>query len=251
MTIFERLVEYTAAFDPKFPAAIAGALPEQIAELESLLGGPPPEIYHDFLRVMGHSMDWIKIRRMDLRIETVLGYYRRENWLPRNRFIRIGEEHEEPRLHPYLMIDYPPEEPTVVCFPACRPQEFDDVISSSLEPLAGSLQELVAMPVFRTFEVRAGGRVPDLLREPGWRAGAIRKAEDALAALGFERLWFSSAWGQAYRSRGAAIEVTQHIGYPLEISVTAGDERERERLSGELLRSVPELRRMGRRRPSP
>jgi len=100
------------------------------------------------------------------------------------------------------------------------------------------------MPVFRTFEVRGDGRVPIVLRERGWRAGAIQEAEDALTALGFERLWFSSASGRAYRSRNAAIEVTQPVGYPLEVFVSAAEERERERLSRELLRGVPELQRM-------
>jgi hypothetical protein len=242
MTIFQRLVAYVAEFDPRFPDAIAGAAPDEIDELQALVGAPLPEIYHDFLALMGKSMDWITIRRMDLRIGTVLDYYRRERWLPGTRIVRIGTEHEEPRLHPFLEIDLAGGDSEVVCMPACRPEEFEEVSLTRLEPVAGSLQELVAMPVFRMLEVRAGGRVPAVLKAPRWSGDAWDGVQDVMASASFETLWFSSRSGRAFHRGGDAVAAIQLLGYPLQLFIGIDAEPKRALLAAAFMQRLPDLR---------
>ncbi len=243
-SLFDRVVAYVARFDPRFPDAILAATPEQITELESLTGAPLPPVYSDFLSHMGRSTDWISVRRMDLRIETVLDYYRRERWLPADRFLRIGTELDEPALHPFLQLDPFGGDPAVVCMRAVRPEAFEEVTMTGLDPLAGSLQELVAMPVFRMFELRAGGRVPAILHSRQWRPEAWEGVETAMEAAGLARLWFSSETGRAYSHAGAAVAATQHLGYPMQIAVGTDDRDARDALINALTRQLPDLARV-------
>ena len=85
MTGFDRVVQYVSGYDPDFPTSIRGASEAEIAELESLIGGPLPDSYRGFLLAMGRDMDWVRVDRFGFGIDIVLRYYRRENWLPRVR----------------------------------------------------------------------------------------------------------------------------------------------------------------------
>jgi hypothetical protein len=229
MTTFERVLAYIRSHDSQF--APEGATPEQVDELEALVGAPLPEIYRDFLEVMGRDMDWISIEQIDFRIETVIDYYRHENWLPADRYIRIGSARKDPAFNPHLELSYVSDDPRVVLFGDLSPASFADPASRFRVPFAGSLPEMVCLPVFRMFEIDGEGRRPTYLETPGWRPEAIDQAERLFVeTLGFERLWFSSVWGRAYRRDDAAIQAVQLGGYPLQLWVRGDDPAEQARI---------------------
>ncbi|HEX8202110.1 MAG TPA: hypothetical protein VF590_16665, partial [Isosphaeraceae bacterium] len=221
MTTFERVVAYVARFDPAFPAAIRGAEPGLIAELDSRLGGNLPAIHRDFLTVMGRDMDWIQVGRMDFRIETVLDYYEEHDHPPSYFYVRIGTERAEPRFHPHLEIKLEGDHP-VVCFPYALPEYFHGVVATHREYFAGSLHEMVCTPVFRIYELHGGGtRRPISLRADRWDPGALRPVEEVAARLGFETVWFSSATARALRRDDAAAWAVQRPGVPLQLTLAA------------------------------
>lgn len=239
--MFERLIEWVRTYDPQFSAV--GAPPAQIAELESLIG-KVPEVYRDFLAVMGRNMDWIAIGHMDLSIEAVLEYYRRERWLPPDLYIRIGFEEGDPRLHPYLETMRDSEEPPVIAFPSCKPETLFDTVSRSSVPLAGSLPELIADPVFRMYELRRGSRRPARAQTETWRDEAIDEAEGLIEYARFTKLWFSNTTGRAYTRPDGAIRSVQHPGHPLQIMVSCDSPKDQQEIVDDLATNIEGLARV-------
>jgi len=239
---FERLVEYTSGFDPGFAGGIEGASDAELDELDTLLNERMPPTYRDFLRLMGRSTDWIAVPNYDLRIHQVLAYYRRETWMAQTHYIRIGVAVQEPSFNPHLRLHDDDREPDVVCFPGCGPDTFDEVVANFLDPVAGSLLELVAMPVFRTFELCPDGRKPAYLATESRAEGDLDSAEDAALDLGFERRWFSSLTGRALaRADGAAIRLLGFQGYPLMVWLASDDPMDEASLMHALQSVVPGL----------
>ena len=244
MTAFEQIVEYANKFDAKFIKTIEGATPNQIKELQSLLNAPIPDLYIDFLQVMGRNTDWIKIQDLDFNIEAVLKYYRNENWLPADRLIRIGNDNHDIELDPYLKIDTIDESP-VVRYPPFKKENFEQIYILKQDPLAGSLPELFAMPIFEMFELRVDGRNPIILLTEEWEYEAMENLERAANSLGFEKLWFSSESGHAYhRDDKTAIQANQWDGYPLQIFISSKKDNQADFVAGELLKKLAPIKRV-------
>ncbi len=217
----QRVLAYAQDLDPGFKGAIEGAFPQEISELESLLGRPLPESYRVFLERMGRQLDWLEpggSGRFDLSVSTVLAYYRAENWLPSYAYIRIGSAIDGSRRHPHLALGS--GEPTVIEFPGCTRDMFVKTVALHSETLAGSLTEWIAEPIFRMRELEAPSR-----RARAWLYG--RYAPDLLLAVsaqlsaqGFELLWFSNSAGQYLVRPGAGARATAipHLGVVIEIS---------------------------------
>jgi hypothetical protein len=238
MTDFERFVEYVAGYDAAFPKAIRGATPEQLAELDELLGGRAPAAYRDFLTAMGQSMDWITVRAIDFHIEGVLAWYRANRWLSPSEFVRIGTEQDEPRVHPYLEVHVNPGELPVVGLPPCSAASIRVVAAESLSPVAGSLVEMAAYPVFRAYELKKAARQPAGLRARHWSAQAMPAAAGILAAMNFQRLWWSTETGSGWQRADAAVWVRQHLGHGLQVLVAADADSERNRVAAQLQGSL-------------
>ncbi len=96
MRTFNRVVNYIASYEPEFPKHIKGATQAQIDELsclmvESLYPEKLYPAYKDFLLTMGLSMDWININDFDFSINTVIDFYKDNNWLEPDEFIFIAK----------------------------------------------------------------------------------------------------------------------------------------------------------------
>src|SRR5689334_7924637 len=173
MTPFERVKEYISTFDPPFAEHARGASEEELEELEQRLDAPLPDIYVDFLRVLGKDTDWISIDKIDFSIDAVLRYYRRHDWPTAYDYVRIGEDPKDPAFHPYIEVNpLPDTEQEVIRIPDCSKETFAEVSVRFRAPLAGSLAELICMPVFEMYEIYGAGRVPASLTANVWRTGA-------------------------------------------------------------------------------
>jgi hypothetical protein len=229
---FFDVVDYVCEFDPQFAGSVDPATDEQIAELEALRGAPVPESYRGFLSTMGASMGWIDIRKLDFRIDTVLEYYRTETWLPADEFIRIGTDPKDTAFDPYLALSPLSGDPEVMQIRACTAETFADTrFGGGRLQLAGSLAQMVCLPVFEMFEIYGPGRRPERLVSPSWRPEAMQDAARRVAGLGFEPLFWSSEAGRGYRREDAAIQLVQLRGFPLQALVRADKADEQTRLA--------------------
>lgn len=218
MNIFQGAVYYIREFDPKFTPI--GANRQQIETLEALAGRPLPPVYADFLAVMGVSMDWLVIDAFDLHIRTVAEYYRENKWLSSTQYFRIGSATAQPLLHPHLEDGVHGELPEVISIPDYGPNSFDLAVRRRT-PYAGSLDEMICMPVFEQFELRANDRKPIKVEARKRQEGALDRAQAALESYGFTTLWFSSPTGRAFRRDDAAIKAVQNYVHPLVIDIGA------------------------------
>ncbi len=224
MVPFEEVVQYISGYDPDFAGSILPASAAEVAELEKLIRGPLPEVYLDYLSVMGKSTGWVQIDDIDFSVDTALVYYRRENWLPASRFLRIGTDSKDPSYHPYLRMHPAIENLEVFGLPGCTKETFRDTMLRHVRPIAGSLQEMFCRPVFRIFEVFGPARNPVYLQARSWRYGQIGEAQTLLMdRFGFEPVRWSSSSGRGYLTQGAAAELCQRPGRPLSLLIRYDD----------------------------
>lgn len=224
MISFDEVIAYISDYDPQFPASIEAASAAEIAELETLTGADLPEVYRDFLAAMGRNTGWIDVERLDFRIGTVLDYYRRDDALPADEFLRIGSDTKDPSANPHLEMSWGAADYNVVVFPGCTRDTFADMTARHLNYVAGSLQEMICRPVFRIFELFGSGRQPVLIRAG---AGAASQIDQLHAMLlddyGLEPLFWSSAEVRGYTAPGIAIEAMQFVARPLELVLRVDD----------------------------
>jgi hypothetical protein len=215
---FDDVVAYIALYDPRFPESIAGAGDDQIAELETLIKVELPSVYRGFLSTMGRNMGWIDIQRLDLRIETVLDYYRRPDALPVKEFLRIGTDTKEPSYNPHLQLSLVAPEFRVVAFPPCTREFLDTMTSGHLHEIAGSVQQMVCRPVFRIFEIFGPGRRPLLIRARSFVYDHARQIAAILERdFGVEAELWSSEVVRGYKSGDMAVELSQLGRAPAEM----------------------------------
>jgi len=228
MISFDEVIAYIADYDPWFPRSIEAASAGEIAELEALTGGELPEAYHDFLAVMGRHTAWIDVQRLDFRIGTVLDYYRRDDALPVNEFLRIGSDTKDPSFNPHLQHSQhslAASNAKVVVFPGCTPATFADITARYLNYVAGSLQEMVCRPAFRIFEIFGPERQPVMIRADVGIAGQIDQLEAMLLAeYGLEPVFWSNGQVRGYASPDIALEAMQFVARPLEILLRVTDQ---------------------------
>jgi hypothetical protein len=236
MTIFECVKGYIGGFDPQFPQSVEGASAQEIQELDALTDGTLPAIYRDFLRVMGRSMDWLSINDFDLSVGGVLQFYRTNRWLASTRFVRIGHATQNPLFHPFLeVIPLVDEGPPVVSFPEFDKSSYQDALRFR-SPVAGSLEEMICMPVFDAYELRARERQPVSIVGERWDPPALDRATKICEDNGFERVWFSSESGRAFTRDDAAISINQLGGYPIQIRIGADSPAGQKSLADAFLR---------------
>lgn len=98
------LVDYIRQYDTTFSTRIRGAKPQEIAEMEQLLGRKLPSRYAEFLLLMGKDMGSLDIPEADLRIDRILKACRSSNRLP-SRYILVGFDKGDPPYNFYLDCD--------------------------------------------------------------------------------------------------------------------------------------------------
>ena len=237
MTDFDIVIAYICGFDPGFDGSVVPADPARINELENLVGRPLPDSYRSFLRCMGGSAGWLAMDEMDYSINVVLDFYRRTDWFPADRFIRIGLDRKDPSFHPHLrLFPYQDKEPEVVGFPGCRPDTLKSVTTRMMFDLAGSLEELFCRPAFEIYEIygeapSGDARQPANLMAGASREEAVTEASSLAETLGFTvESWSTHQAGGYWRSDAAAQSV-QRLGFPLQVLVRADDPAEQRRLA--------------------
>jgi len=239
MISFDEVVAYITDYDPQFPGAIEGASPGEIAELEALIGGELPEVYRDFLAVMGRNIGWIDVQHFDFRVGTVIEYYRRDSAIPVRRFLRIGSDTKDPSFNPHLQLSYVAPELEVVAFPGCTPATLAEITAGYMKPVAGSMQEMISRPAFRIFEIFGPGRRPVIIRTAVHESGQIDRLESMLLEqYGLQPVFWSSRPVRGYTSPNMAMEVAQLIGRPLEILMRVDNSEEQDRIARALARQL-------------
>ncbi|MDH3493873.1 MAG: SMI1/KNR4 family protein [Acidobacteriota bacterium] len=224
MILFEEVLAYIMDYDPEFPDSIEGASEGEIIELEDRTGGKLPEAYKNFLEVMGRSTGWINIQKLDFSIGTVLEYYRRDTALPVDEFFRIGTDTKDPSYNPHLQMSIVAEDLKVVAFPGCTPETFEETTARYMTWLAGSLQEMIARPAFRIFEIFGPDREPRSIRTETNQPGQIDKLEALLIdQYKLEKEFWSSNEVRGYKSDEMVVEAAQLGGRPLELLLRTED----------------------------
>ncbi|WP_310388960.1 hypothetical protein [Roseateles sp.] len=232
MLIFDAVVDYIAGFDKDFRSSIEGASEQELAELEVLIGQDLPDVYRDFLAVMGRSTAWIDIQSLDFRIQTVLDYYRRDDALRVDEFLRIGSDTKDPTFNPHLQLSLVAPELKVVAFPGCNEATFAEMTARHLSQLAGSLPELFSRPAFRIFEIHGADRTPIGLLARKRVRGQVSLVDDLVASrYGLEPAFWSSAAVRGYSAPGIALEVAQLGGRSLELLLRVDDPSEQENIA--------------------
>jgi len=224
MILFEEVMAYIADYDPEFPDSIEAATKGDILELEALTGRELPEVYRNFLDVMGRNTGWLNIQNLDFRIGTVLEYYRRDNALPVDEFFRIGSDTKDPSYNPHLQMSLVAPELKVVAFPGCTLGTFAETTARHMKWIAGSMQEMFSRPAFRIYEIFGPWREPVVIRVDKSQSGQIDRLESMLLGeYALEPEFWSSSQVRGYKSSEMAVEAAQLGGQPLEIHLRAND----------------------------
>jgi hypothetical protein len=232
MTGFDEVVEYIAGYDPAFRASIEGASAVEIATLEALTKTELPPTYKGFLAAMGRKTGWIDIKSFDLRIDTVLAYYRRKDALPADQYLRIGTDLKDPSFDPYIRRSVLSEDPSIVTFPECTVKNVADVTAEFLRYFAGGLREMFSRPAFRIYEVFGPGRKPVAVRAKERGRDELEQLDELLLMeFGLEPVFWSNESARGYSSAEIAVEAEQLGFYPLEVLVRADDPAKQKRLA--------------------
>jgi hypothetical protein len=224
MNDIDRIVEFIAGFDPGFPSATAGAGPAEIDHLERVVGRPLPEVYKQFLRRMGHGMDWVELPDADFEVVTVTEYYERPPWLPPPEYLLIGWAMSDPDFHVFLE-STGPGGPRVVTFPFVEGDFEEEIRQVWWRPVAGSLVEMLGTRAFRTCRM-------DLLPATALYAGEadLAAARGVFEEMGFRALWFSNDWTLVCDRADAALVATRPEGWSLAINVACQDREALQRI---------------------
>lgn len=208
MSTMHAVVELVAGLDPAFRFHIRGASEKEIAALEALAGRPLPEVYRDFLSVLGKDMDWLAVGDVDFRIETVLRAHRSPAWSPPPEYLKIGVDRHYLHFDAYLEI-LEGRPPAVVRFPAGEGLSFSEVRRFQLKRVAGSLEEMLCLPVFKMYRFdRLPFQARYVVRGP---AASLIEISRLASGERFQWLWFSSPSAHAYE-RDDAVLIAKELG---------------------------------------
>lgn len=221
MPHFAELIEYADGFDPSFSASLVPATTAQIEQVEQLAGRNAPDSYREFLETMGQSTGWVKAPPFDLRVDTVIEFYREGRWLSETAYFRIGEGTVFPIDHPHLEdLAFRDRLPEVIAIPDYAESSFRFELRGR-RPICGSLLELIGCPIFERFELKGKSRRPERLGSAAHASSALDSMQEYLLETGFELVFFSTINGRYFTKKGAAIRAWQDYLHPLQAEVSA------------------------------
>ncbi|MGA3241801.1 MAG: hypothetical protein ABSG03_36535 [Bryobacteraceae bacterium] len=202
MESIDRIIEFIAGRDPKFPSQIRGAAADEVARLEAAVCRALPAVYRRFLERMGHSMGWLEIGNGQFQIEAQIRYHEQAVLQDPPDYLMIGRCSGDACYDYYLWETRLAEDGEtirrVVSFPPPPSQNFEAFARTRIRRIAGSLPQLLGDAALSTFcnhrltyHRQVEGIGPDgTPRLPG--------LDELLRRHGLPPIWFSNDWRRSY-----------------------------------------------------
>jgi hypothetical protein len=219
----DELVNFVSRYQPDFPAAIQGASPEEMAELERLAGMALPSTYIDYLSRMGRDDGGFDVGGgSTTEIGIVIEYYvdsmklQLETGPPNCLVIAVcGAGTFE------LSLEYQSEGEYPVLFTAG---------STIKGRCADSLETLLFRHAFVRYRLRAWPRSAIYWGGDDDDDNSLKRAWDVARSLGFERQWYSDQTGFCGEGDGSAVAIERILDRPVWMRIAAQHSAEIERL---------------------
>lgn len=237
--MLQEFITLVERYDPDYSRKIQGASPQEIHQLEKLVGQPLPESHREFLAQLGRDMGGLEIEGVDFHIERILKFYENGDWTPPASYILLAIQEDDPQMDYYLECTHPgARDCPVVRFPsagAFSKEDYFDALDPSLNDfllsLAFSEKCLEAFDHQRllTPSTRSGKQKPEVIGNP---VEIVRVLDERAHRLGFERIAPSSVAYRFYESPEAALYARlDESGGLVGVTVAARKPREMERIS--------------------
>jgi hypothetical protein len=198
----DRIIDFIAHRDPKFPEQIRGASRDEIARLEQSVSNVAPPVYRRFLERMGHSMAWVEIGNGYFDIATLIRYHEYEVLNDPPGYLLFGRGGGDPRYDYYLWeTTIGGDNETVhrvVSFPPPPIQNFEAFARHRTRYIAGSLPQLIgdaALSVFCNHRLTYHRQVEEVGSQAVPR---LRGLDDLMRQYEAPPLWFSNDWHRTY-----------------------------------------------------
>jgi hypothetical protein len=198
----DRIVEFIAERDPRFPALIRGAAPEEIAQLEAAACRTLPAVYRRFLERMGRNLAWLQIGNGSFDVDSVIRYYE-YNVLPDPLgHLLFGRGGGDPRYDYYLWDWEPPGSGAtiqrVVSFPPPPSEDVEAFLRRYMRPIAGTLPQLLGSAALATFCHHRLTLLRQVEEEGSLERPRLVGLDNVLRAHDVVPLWFSNDWQRTY-----------------------------------------------------
>jgi len=218
-TYMDSLMAYLRQFSPNADAGVQGAEPEQITDLEQIVGRPLPDDYRQYLERMGNEGISVSFDGPGSRASNVLSYYqylRASGQRVPDGYLIIGPGE---RSLSVALSDLPEREPAVVLM--------DSLATSRVRPFAQSLPNLLFRQVFTTGN---NATLPYFGSAQGHASRDwLDRARQAAGALGLAEQWFSEPSLACYQGKTAAAHVNQYEAGTLNVRIWSQSQEEAER----------------------
>jgi len=237
--MLQEFISLVERYDPEFSRKIRGASPEEIRQLEELVGQSLPARYRDFLAQLGKDMGGLEIEGVDLGIERIIRFYESGEWTPPSGYILLGVQGEDPCLDYYLeCTDASAQDCPIVRFPSegafSKENYFypiDPSLNDFLLSLAFSEKRMESFKLQRVLMPASSRNVqaPEIITAPAELASII---DERAKQLGFDRVAKSSTAYRFYDQENAALYVRYNeAAGSLGLTVAANTSKDLERIS--------------------
>lgn len=200
-----RTVQWMSALDPRFAAELRGADQDRIEQLEEAQGHSCPEVFREYLQVMGEHPSWFFVNDIDFRLSALLRWHQRRGSSPSGQYTLIGVDRSDSQKD-FFLEETEAAAPLVVAFPWYKGTDLWSTLRHYRSLQAGSLPELICGVGFDVYRLE-----PQPVKER-WQSprGSIdmERLDQSLLGLGIRRLWFSTVWEQYYEHAEAAVRVS-------------------------------------------
>lgn len=220
MQTFERLIETLAQHAPHDAGSIEGASTDEIAELERAVGSPLPEIYKEFLLIMGEKIDWLCPSNSRFDIESLTKYHASEEQRPTNEYLAIGLAEEDPFFDTFLEFGQNGET-TIVMMPQDLETDFEELKEDWRHPQAGSLPEYIGSTAIRTYKLSKMPLSIRLAADYGKEKSLLSRVDATLNPFDLRSLWFSNDWVKVFDSDDATVIATHFPDGVLALDIAA------------------------------